>query len=112
MPWDGTELWQAQVEADGSLSGATFIAGGRMNRYSNRSGPLTAYSISFGSQWLVESLPAEAEVEVEAVTDLKLRWECLSGFLAYRYAFASPQQIVCVYQSAGWRVWQRSKLTR
>ena len=29
MPWDGTELWQAEVGADGSLSGPTLIAGGK-----------------------------------------------------------------------------------
>jgi dipeptidyl aminopeptidase/acylaminoacyl peptidase len=28
MPWDGTSLWVAQVQADGSLSGAKVVAGG------------------------------------------------------------------------------------
>ena len=28
MPWDGTQLWVAQIKADGSLDGATCIAGG------------------------------------------------------------------------------------
>jgi dipeptidyl aminopeptidase/acylaminoacyl peptidase len=28
MPWDGTELWLASIEADGSLSGARRLAGG------------------------------------------------------------------------------------
>jgi dipeptidyl aminopeptidase/acylaminoacyl peptidase len=28
MPWDGTELWTADIDASGSLSGATRVAGG------------------------------------------------------------------------------------
>ncbi len=28
MPWDGTELWTAQIQADGSLAAGTLVAGG------------------------------------------------------------------------------------
>jgi hypothetical protein len=28
MPWDGTELWVAEIDAGGALGGATHVAGG------------------------------------------------------------------------------------
>jgi dipeptidyl aminopeptidase/acylaminoacyl peptidase len=102
MPWDGTELWQAQVEADGSLSGATFIAGGktesifqpqwspdgRLYFVSDRSGWWNLYRVFAG--------------RVAAVTDLTVEMGVPQWvFGLSSYGFASPQQIVCIYSVLG-----------
>jgi dipeptidyl aminopeptidase/acylaminoacyl peptidase len=102
MPWDGTELWQAQVEADGSLSGATLIAGGktesifqpqwspdgRLYFVSDRSGWWNLYRVFAG--------------RVAAVTDLTVEMGVPQWvFGLSSYGFASPQQIVCIYSVLG-----------
>ena len=102
MPWDGTELWQAQVEADGSLSGATLLAGGenesifqpqwspdgQLYFISDRSGWWNLYRLNAGQATPVTKLTAELGVP---------QW----AFGLSCYAFASPQQIVCIYYVRG-----------
>ena len=102
MPWDGTELWQAQVEADGSLSGTTLIAGGKNESIfqpqwspdgqlyfiSDRSGWWNLYRLAAGQATPVTELTAELGVP---------QW----AFGMSCYAFASPQQIVCAYYVRG-----------
>lgn len=102
MPWDGTELWEAQVEADGSLSRATLIAGGKHESIFQ---PLWSpdgrlYFASDRSGWW--NLYRVFEDRVVAVTDLTVeigvpQW----AFGLSCYAFASPQQIVCSYYVLG-----------
>ena len=104
MPWDGTELWQAHIEADGSLVDAECVAGGiRRSRYSNQSGRPMASFISCRIEMdggIFHRLKAEGEIE--AVTDLNAelgvpQW----AFGLSSYAFATPEQIICVYQVRG-----------
>ncbi|HET6669177.1 MAG TPA: S9 family peptidase [Pyrinomonadaceae bacterium] len=102
MPWDGTELWQAHVETDGSLSGARLIAGGKNESIlqpqwspdgqlyfiSDRSGWWNLYRLSAGQAATVTELTAELGVP---------HWV----FGLSCYAFASSQQIVCIYYVRG-----------
>ena len=102
MPWDGTELWVADVNDDGSLSGASRVAGGekesifqpewspdgRIYFVSDRTGWWNLYRLSNGK---VEPLhPMEAEFG-------KPQWI----FGQSTYAFDSACRIVCTYVQHG-----------
>ncbi|MGI8917223.1 MAG: S9 family peptidase, partial [Pyrinomonadaceae bacterium] len=102
MPWDGTELWQAQVEADGSLSGATLIAGGKDESIFQPQWSLDGllYFISDRSGWW--NLYRVFDGRVAAVTDLTVEMGVPQWALGLScYALASAQQIVCVYYVLG-----------
>lgn len=102
MPWDGTELWQAEVEPDGSLSAAKRIAGGesesifqpqwspdgRLYFCSDRSGWWNLYRLEKGEIVAVTKLDAEFGVP---------QW----AFGLSSYAFASAQRIVGIYYVRG-----------
>ncbi len=102
MPWDGSELWEAQVEADGSLRGANLIAGGKdesifqpqwspdgqLYFISDRSGWWNLYRVSAGHVETVTELTAELGLP---------QW----AFGLSRYAFSSRQQIICIYYVRG-----------
>ena len=102
MPWDGSELWAAQVAADGSLSEPSLIAGGknesifqpqwspdgRLYFISDRSGWWNLYRLGAGRVETVTELAAELGLP---------QW----AFGLSCYAFASPQQIVCIYYVLG-----------
>ncbi|HKR59886.1 MAG TPA: S9 family peptidase [Pyrinomonadaceae bacterium] len=102
MPWDGTELWQAHVEPDGSLSGATMIAGGmsesifqpqwspdgRIYFVSDRGGWWNLYRLDDGVARAVTDLNAEFGVP---------QWV----FGLSSYAFESARRIICIYTLRG-----------
>jgi dipeptidyl aminopeptidase/acylaminoacyl peptidase len=98
MPWDGTELWVADVAADGALSNPTLVAGGRrksifqpswspggvLHFVSDRSGWWNLYRRTDGGD---EALcPMEAEFG-------RPQWQ----FGMSAYAFAGDGRIVCTY---------------
>jgi dipeptidyl aminopeptidase/acylaminoacyl peptidase len=102
MPWDGTELWVAPIEADGSLGTAERVAGGRdesifqpdwspdgiLHFVSDRSGWWNLYRWRDGQ---AEALcPMEAEFGVP-------QWV----FAMTTYGFESANRIVCVYEADG-----------
>jgi dipeptidyl aminopeptidase/acylaminoacyl peptidase len=102
MPWDGSELWLADVGADGSLSNKTSVAGGVSESVfqpewspdgdlyfvSDRSGWWNLYRHRLGK---VEALcPMEAEFGMP-------QWV----FGMSTYAFVSPTQIVGAYIQNG-----------
>jgi dipeptidyl aminopeptidase/acylaminoacyl peptidase len=97
MPWDGSELWVAEVEPDGALTGHRPVAGsadesifqpewspaGVLHFVSDRTGWWNLYRWRAGA---IEALcPMEAEFG-------KAQW----GFGMATYAFVSPDQLVCV----------------
>ena len=102
MPWDGSELWLADVQEDGLLANKRLIAGG--NRESifqpewSPAGEL--YFVSDRSNWwnlyrcragVVEAVcPMEAEFGLP-------HWV----FGMSTYGFVSPKQIVCAYIQQG-----------
>ncbi len=102
MPWDGTELWVAEVRPDGSLGPARRVAGGPeesifqpawspdgvLHFVSDRTGWWNLYRQEGG-----ETLPL-APVEAEFGQP---QWV----FGMSTYAFASPETIVCAYGEGG-----------
>jgi len=102
MPWDGTELWLGEVNADGSLSRMERVAGGPQESIfqpewspdgglyfiSDRTGWWNLYRSKNGS---IESLcPMEAEFG-------EPQW----GFGMSTYAFESTGRIICCYTQRG-----------
>src|SRR5262249_33022227 len=102
MPWDGTELWVADVLEDGSLSNPTHVAGGpdesifqpewsptgELHFVSDRTGWWNLYR---HRQGLIEALcPREAEFGLP-------QW--IFGMSVY--AFESAGRIVCAYIERG-----------
>ena len=103
MPWDGTELWQAHIDADGSLVNAECVAGGLNESIFqpewSPDGPLYFVSDRNG-WWNLYRLKAEGEIEAVTTLNAELgvpQW----AFGLSSYAFATAQQIICVYQVRG-----------
>ena len=102
MPWDGTELWLADVNADGSLGQPRVIAGGLkeaiLQPQWSPDGRL--YFVSDSSGWWNlyhwHGGQAEAIRPMEAEFGLP-HWV----FGMSTYAFASAEQIVCAYLKNG-----------
>jgi dipeptidyl aminopeptidase/acylaminoacyl peptidase len=105
MPWDGTELWVGKLEGDGSVSGATLVAGGLeesifqpewspdgvLHFVSDRSGWWNLY------RWRAERVEPLVEMEAEFG---RPQWV----FGMSTYAFESAERIVCAVGRRG--VWQ------
>jgi dipeptidyl aminopeptidase/acylaminoacyl peptidase len=104
MPWDGTELWLAEIAADGSLVNAACIAGGlsesifqpswspdgRLYFISDRSGWWNLYRWN-NAAYTAEALhPMEAEFGEPA-------WV----FGQSTYAFESAERMICAYGQNG-----------
>ena len=102
MPWDGTELWTAEVKHDGSLGQAEKIAGGleesiyqpewsadgELYFVSDRTGWWNLYRLHDGE---IDPLcPMEAEFGLP-------QW----GFGSHTYVFESPHRIICAYTQDG-----------
>lgn len=103
MPWDGTELWSAEINADGTLSNERLVAGGvEESIFQPEWSPDgTLYFVSDRSGWWNlyrqkedgghESLHAmEAEFG-------QPQW----GFGMSAYAFESSERLVCTYIEKG-----------
>ena len=104
MPWDGTELWVAKLEADGSLGQTERVAGGVdesvfqpewspdgiLYFVSDRTGWWNLY------RWCDGSVEPLCEMEVEFGVP---QWI----FGRSTYAFASANRIICTYTQQG--VW-------
>jgi len=102
MPWDGTELWSAEVQADGSLANATLVAGGenesifqptwspdgQLYFVSDRNGWWNLYRLDGGK--------AELLIEMEAEFGAP-QWT----FGISTYAFESAERIICTYTQDG-----------
>lgn len=107
MPWDGTELWVADIAPDGSLANRQLVAGGpresifqpewsppddegrsRLHFVSDRTGWWNLYRLRDGE---IEALhPMEAEFGMP-------QWV----FGLSTYGFESPDRIVCAYTQNG-----------
>jgi dipeptidyl aminopeptidase/acylaminoacyl peptidase len=107
MPWDGTELWVAQIAADGSLTNHRLVAGGpresifqpewsppdstgtsRLYFVSDRTGWWNLYRLD-GDQ-TTALYPLEAEFGMP-------QWV----FRLATYGFESPERIICAYTQNG-----------
>ena len=104
MPWDGTELWTADVAADGSLHNRQLMAGGPaesifqpewspdgvLHFISDRSGWWNLYRLPGGD------VPAECLYAMDADFGMA-QWVFGLG----TYAFESSSRIVCAYTRDG-----------
>ncbi|MDI3341244.1 MAG: S9 family peptidase [Sphaerobacter sp.] len=102
MPWDGTDLWVARLEGDGSLSDVRHVAGGpeesifqpawspdgTLHFISDRTGWWNLYALREGS--VTPLAPMEAEFGVP-------QWV----FGLSTYAFLPDGRIACIYSQHG-----------
>ncbi|MFL6213120.1 MAG: S9 family peptidase [Blastocatellia bacterium] len=102
LPWDGTELWLAEINDDGSLGERRMIAGGatesifqpewspdgRLHFVSDRTGWWNLYRYDNGQ--------AEGLCEMQAEFG-QPQW----GFRMATYGFASADMIVCAFNEQG-----------
>ncbi len=102
MPWDGTELWEAPVRADGSPSPARRVAGGESESIVQPewSPDGSLYFVSDRSGWWNLYRLRGATVEPMHPMDAEFgrpQWT----FGTSMYAFASAHRIVCSYTRDG-----------
>jgi dipeptidyl aminopeptidase/acylaminoacyl peptidase len=104
MPWDGCELWVAEVDDNGQLSQATQVAGGptesifqpewspdgQLHFVAEHTGWWNLYRLNEGSQ------QPEALARLDAEFGLPM-WV----FGQSTYGFISPGQILCTYSQRG-----------
>ncbi len=109
MPWDGTELWVAPVQPDGTLGPAERVAGGSeesifqpewspagvLHFVSDRTGWWNLYRLRDGQVEPLHSMEAEFGLPL---------WQ----FGMATYGFASANEIVCLYTTEG--VWHLARL--
>lgn len=114
MPWDGCELWLAEMNADGSLGGRRLVAGGEresifqpewspggvLHYVSDRTGWWNLY------RWTDERSEPLMEMDAEFGTP---HWT----FGLSKYEFESEHRIICTYCEAGtWRLASLDTVTR
>ena len=106
MPWDGTELWLADIAPSGSLSNQRRVAGSRDESvFQPAFAPDgTLYFVSDRSHWW--NLYRWRDGQVEAVAPRKAEFGLPQWvFGMSTYAFASARQIVCAFNREGtWRL--------
>jgi dipeptidyl aminopeptidase/acylaminoacyl peptidase len=98
MPWDGTELWTAQIAGDGSLVEMKRIAGGKNESiFQPQWSPDGAlYFVSDRTGWWNLYRDHEPLYPMEAEFGVP-QWV----FGLSTYAFLSPAQLICAYQQNG-----------
>ena len=109
MPWDGTQLWVAQINADGSLGEAEGIAGGvNESVFQPEWSPDgVLYFVSDRTGWwnLYRWLPAQSEGGLGGVESL-YAMDAEFGlphwvFGMSTYGFESTSRIICTYTQKG-----------
>jgi dipeptidyl aminopeptidase/acylaminoacyl peptidase len=103
MPWDGTELWLAEVAADGSLSGAQRVAGGPSESIQGLewSPDERLYFISDRSGWW-NLYRRQLDGQIEHVLDKAAEFgQPQWRFDMPTYAFVSAEKIACNYLEGG-----------
>ena len=104
MPWDGTELWVAEMEAGGRLSHQKLIAGGPAESIFqpewSPGGELYFVSDRLGWWNLCRHRAGVTETLIEMEAEFGLpQWV----FGQSTYAFESPERIICTYTQNGIR---------
>lgn len=107
MPWDGTELWVADVQVNGSLTNKTLVVGGAEESIfqpewspADDSGESELYFVSDRSGWwnLYRWRNGKVEPLCECDAEFGLpQWV----FDMSTYAFVSPKRIICAYAEQG-----------
>jgi dipeptidyl aminopeptidase/acylaminoacyl peptidase len=109
MPWDATELWLAEITADGSVPAPRRIAGGTGESvFQPQFAPDgTLYFVSDRSDWwnLYRCRQGQSEAVIPRAAEVGLpQWV----FGMSTYAFASPSDLVCALNERG--MWQLARV--
>ena len=102
MPWDGTELWVADVKADGSLGQSNKVAGGTEESiYEPEWSPYgTLHFVSDRTGWW--TLYRLRKNEIEALYPMQAEFGLPQWlFGSHTFVFESPNRIVCAYTKKG-----------
>jgi dipeptidyl aminopeptidase/acylaminoacyl peptidase len=102
MPWDGSEVWLADVDTEGRVHRPRHVAGGPCESIVQPewSPDGTLYFLSDRSGWW--NLYRERDGRLQSVHELDAEFAEPQWALGpSSYAFASPRQIVCSYFRAG-----------
>ena len=102
MPWDGTELWIAGVDSDGSLGQPSLVAGGKKESIFQPewSPDNVLYFVSDRTGWWNLYRRRDGVIEPLVQMDAEFgrpQWVFASG----TYGFESAQRMVCAYQQNG-----------
>ena len=102
MPWDGTELWTGELQADGSLGHAFKVSGGKDESLFQPawSPDGILYFVSDRTDWwnLYRFQNGQIEPLCEKTAEFGLpHW----AFDMSTYAFASAERIICTYTENG-----------
>jgi dipeptidyl aminopeptidase/acylaminoacyl peptidase len=102
LPWDGTGLWLAELDTDGSLGQATLVAGGEEESIFQPewSPDGVLYFVSDRSGWW--NLYRQAGAGVEAIYPLEAEFGMPQWVFGMNtYTFESAQRLVCTYTQKG-----------
>jgi len=111
MPWDGCELWAADVLADGALGRAELVAGGiDESIFQPQWSPDgVLHFVSDRTGWWNLYRQQADRVRVEQLTDMPAEFGLLQWvFGMSTYAFASAERIICAYTQDG--IWHLASL--
>lgn len=102
MPWDGTELWVASLDPDGTLSDERRVAGGPAESiFQPEWSPVDVlHFVSDRSNWWNLYRELDGRIEVLAPTDAEFggpQWV----FGLSRYTFLPDGRIACIYSQNG-----------
>lgn len=114
MPWDGTELWVGEIQADGSIGDTDKIAGGVDESIFQPewSSDGVLYFISDRTGWW--NIYRFVDKNIEAVTQLEAEFGKPQWILGMStYGFASANKIICSYTEDGiWRLASLDAVTK
>jgi dipeptidyl aminopeptidase/acylaminoacyl peptidase len=102
MPWDGTELWLAEIADDGSLQKQRLIAGSESESIFQPewSPDGLLYFVSDRTEWW--NLYRWREEKIEAIHPKEAEFGLPQwGFRMTTYGFASAERIICTYLDQG-----------
>jgi dipeptidyl aminopeptidase/acylaminoacyl peptidase len=106
MPWDGCELWTAQIAADGTVTNQKLIAGGLAESiFQPEWSPAgVLYFVSDRSGWW--NLYRAKDDAVECVCEMQAEFGAPQWIFGLStYAFESENRIVCAFAEQGlWRL--------
>lgn len=105
MPWDGTELWVAELLPDGALGQRTLVAGGEAESIFQPqwSPDGILYFVSDRTGWWNLYRWQEPQGRVEALCPMKAEFgEPQWRFGASTYGFESAERLICAYSQNGY----------
>ncbi len=102
MPWDGTELWVADIDSEGDVSNARLLAGGKNESIFQpqwaEDGSI--YFVSDRSGWY--NIYREQDAEIRSITQMQAEFGRPQWVFGMRtYAVLSPSRLICTYCSGG-----------